>query len=430
MSIQTLTVNQPTSTAYRTGISFWGGMWLLLGILTLLFWFAQGMCFAHSTEKLVIRAKGLLFRAMLAQDFAFFESGALGAGKSADILSASVTGLAGMSAVTLGTILSAAAIIVAAVVATLAVAWKMSLVCSATIPIILASGWAHLRILSILEKQSKAAYQASVTYASEASSSMRTVASLGLEPHIATEHYQILEKQRHASAIATLKTSVLYATSQSLKYPVAALAFWWGGHLIVTENYSQFQYFFCYSGIIAGAFSAGAVFSFAPDISRARESVISIKAMLEREPKIKLADASGATLPECQGSVTFRSTSFAYPSRPGQKVLKNLELHVRPGEFVGVCGPSGSGKSTIVSLLERFYDPSAGAVLLDGKDIREANLQDLRRQLSLVSQESALFSGTIRNNIVLGCSWREVSDDEIKEACSQASILDFIESLP
>ncbi|KAI1176093.1 P-loop containing nucleoside triphosphate hydrolase protein [Nemania sp. FL0916] len=429
MSIQTLTVNPPTSTAYSTRISFWGWMWLLLAILTLLFWLIQGVCFAHSAEKLAIRAKDRLFRAMLSQDVAFFESGALGAGKSADILSASVSGLAGMSAVTLGTILSAAAIIVSAVVATLAVAWKMSLVCSATIPIILISGWAHLRILSILEKQSKAAYQASVTYASEASSSMRTVASLGLEPHIALEHHKILEKQRRASAIATLKTSVLYAISQSLKYPVAALAFWWGGHLIITEHYNQFQYFFCYSGIIAGAFSAGAVFSFAPDMSRARESATSIKEMLEREPRIKLTEAS-TTLPECQGSVTFRATSFAYPSRLDHKVLKSLELHVRPGEYVAVCGPSGSGKSTIVSLLERFYDPSAGAILLDGKDIRESNLSDLRRQLSLVSQESALFSGTIRNNIALGCSWKEVSDDEIKQACLQANILTFIESLP
>ncbi|KAI1818682.1 ABC multidrug transporter Mdr1 [Poronia punctata] len=430
MSIQTLTVYHPGSSAYTSKISFWGGLWLLLGFLTLLFWAIQGICFAHTSEKLVVRTKGLLFRNMLGQDFAFFDTGALGAGKSTDILSASVSGLAGMSAVTLGTILSATAIIVSAFVATVAVAWKMSLVCSATIPVILASGWAHLRILSILEKQSKAAYQASVTYASEASSSMRTVASLGLEPHIVVEHHRILEKQRHISAVATLKTSVLYAISQSLKYPVAALAFWWGGHLIVTDHYNQFQYFFCYSGIIAGAFSAGAVFSFAPDMSRARESAISIKDMLERESKITLEDTSSTRLPECQGSVTFRSTSFAYPSRPGQTVLKSLDLHVRPGEFVAVCGPSGSGKSTIVSLLERFYDPSAGAVLLDGKDIRGVNLQDLRRQISLVSQESALFSGTIRNNIALGCSWRDISDEEIKTACSQAHILEFIESLP
>ncbi|KAI2628689.1 P-loop containing nucleoside triphosphate hydrolase protein [Hypoxylon sp. NC1633] len=430
MSIQTLTVDTSQSTSFGSKISFLGWMWLMLGFLTLLFWLIQGFCFANSTEKLVIRAKTRLLHSMLAQDVAFFESGAVNAGKSAGLLAASVNGLAGMSAVTLGTLLSGVAIIVSAFIVAVSVAWKMALVCSATIPIILASGWAHLRILSILEKQSKAAYEASATYASEASSSMRTVASLGLEEHIASEHHKILEKQRHASAISTLKSSALFALSQCLKYPCAALAFWWGGRLIVTENYTMFQYFLCYSGIIAGAFSAGAVFSFAPDVSRAQESASDIKEMLEREPKISMRAGVGEVVETCEGSVTLQGVTFVYPNRPDKVVLENIDLHIRGGEYVAICGASGSGKSTIISLLERFHDPSAGAVLIDGRDIRKLHLGELRRQYSLVSQESALFSGTIRTNIELGCSWRTVSDEEIKQACSQANILDFIQSLP
>ncbi|KAI1281087.1 P-loop containing nucleoside triphosphate hydrolase protein [Xylaria sp. FL0933] len=429
-SIQALTVNPPTSSKYGSEISFWGWMWLELGLLMLLFWSIQGLCFAHSAERLTTRAKENLFRSMLAQDIAFFESGALGTGKVADILSSSVSGLAGVSAVTVGTVLTSAGIIISAVVVTLAIAWKLSLVCSATIPIILLSGWAHLRILSILEKKSKAAYQVSATYASEASTSMRTVASLGLEPHILKEHRDILEKQRHLSAISTFKSTALFALSQSIKYPVAALAFWWGGRLIVTDHYTQFQYFLCYSGIIAGAFAAGAIFSFAPDLSRARECASSIKELLERKPQFGTREAAGTHISDCQGAVTFRSMSFAYPTRPNRMVLKNINLHVRPGEYIALCGASGSGKSTIVSLLERFHDPTRGAVLLDGRDIRELDLHDWRKQLSLVSQESALFNGSIRSNIALGCSWRDVSDSEIRAACSRANILDFIESLP
>lgn len=324
MSIQALTVQVPQSTLHLD-ISFLGYMWLMLGFLTLLFWLIQGLCFADSAEKLIIRAKTGLLRSMLAQDIAFFESGAMDSGKSAGLLSTSVSGLAGMSAVTIGTLLSGIAIIVSAFVVTMAVAWKMSIVCSTTIPVILASGWAHLKILAILEKKSKAAYQASATYATEASSSMRTVASLGLEGHIASEHHNILEKQRRASAIYTLRSSALFALSQCLKYPCAALAFWWGGHLIVTEDYTMFQYFVCYSGIIAGAFSAGAVFSFAPDVSRAQESASDIKAMLEREPKISMHDGAGDVVESCQGAVSFRNTSFAYPSRPDKTVLKNID---------------------------------------------------------------------------------------------------------
>lgn len=402
----------------------------MLGLLTLLFWLIQGLCFAHSAEKLVIRSKNRLLRSMLAQEIAFFESGSIDAGKCAGLLSSSVAGLAGLSAVTLGTLLSASAIIVSAFVVTMVVAWKMSLVCSVTIPVILASGWAHLKILAIVEQQSKMTYQASATYASEASSSMRTVASLGLETLIVREHHDLLEKQRHISAISTLKSTGLFALSQCLKYPCAALAFWWGGHLIITEGYTMFQYFVCYSGIIAGAFSAGAVFSFAPDMSRARQCASDIKQMLEREPNIKMGKGVGDAVEQYEGTVTFHGTSFAYPTRPDRVVLKNFEIHIGAGEYVAICGSSGSGKSTIVSLLERFYDPTSGAVLVDGRDIRELSLQGLRMQMSLVSQESALFKGTIKSNIQIGCPWKTLSDEEIKEACAQANILEFIQSLP
>ncbi|KAI0428310.1 ABC transporter [Xylaria sp. FL1042] len=428
-SIQALTVNSPTSSKYGSEISFWGWMWLTLGLLMLLFWSIQGFCFAHSAERLTARAKESLFRSMLAQDIAFFESGALGSGKVADLLSSSVSGLAGVSAVTLGTVLTSAGIIISAVVVTLAVAWKLSLVSSATIPIILLSGWAHLRILSILEKKSKAAYQVSATYASEASMSMRTVASLGLESHILKERREILEKQRRLSAISTLKSSALFALSQSIKYPVAALAFWWGGRLIVTDHYTQFQYFLCYSGIIAGAFAAGAIFSFAPDLSRARECASSIKELLERKPQFGTGEAAGEHISDCQGAVTFCSMSFAYPTRPDRMVLKNIDLHVQPGEYIALCGASGSGKSTIVSLLERFHDPSHGAVLLDGRDIREIDLYDWRKQLSLVSQESALFNGSIRTTSALDTESESAVQKAIGEAAKDRTTISIAHRL-
>merc|ERR1740138_768251 len=102
------------------------------------------------------------------------------------------------------------------------------------------------------------------------------------------------------------------------------------------------------------------------------------------------------------GHIEFRGVSFRYPMRPDVQVYNGLNLTIEPGETVALVGPSGCGKSTAVSLLERFYDPQDGAVLLDGCDLRELKLSWLRRQIGLVSQEPVLFSGTIFDNIAAG----------------------------
>jgi len=105
---------------------------------------------------------------------------------------------------------------------------------------------------------------------------------------------------------------------------------------------------------------------------------------------------------------------------------------ITPGQYVAIVGASGSGKSTIIQLLERFYDPLAGRVLLDGQDICQLNVQDYRKQLALVSQEPTLYAGTVRFNVLLGSvkPFEEVSQEEIDQACRDANIYDFVMSLP
>ena len=123
-------------------------------------------------------------------------------------------------------------------------------------------------------------------------------------------------------------------------------------------------------------------------------------------------------------------TIFQYPSRPEVTVLKGLSVSVKPGQTLALVGPSGCGKSTVVSLIERFYDPGAGCLTLDGSDLRELNLQWLRSQIGIVSQEPVLFDTSIAGNIRYGANFREVSDDEVVEAAKAANIHNFIDSLP
>jgi len=163
--------------------------------------------------------------------------------------------------------------------------------------------------------------------------------------------------------------------------------------------------------------------------------------------------------------VASKELEFAYPRRPHIKVLRDintqvcyiyeaflsssgiilgslsafpftisnpqqLTVQISPGQFVAFVGPSGCGKTTMISLLERFYDPTDGTILFDAHDIKSLNVRRYRRSIALVQQEPTLYSGSVRDNIALGLEDRDPSDDEIVAACKQANIWDFVSSLP
>jgi ATP-binding cassette, subfamily B, bacterial MsbA len=134
------------------------------------------------------------------------------------------------------------------------------------------------------------------------------------------------------------------------------------------------------------------------------------------------------TLQRARGEVEFRGVEFIYQAEKGP-VLRGVDLRVPAGQRLAIVGRSGSGKSTLVSLIPRFYDPTAGQVLVDGHDVREYRLSDLRHQVSLVSQDVKLFDDTIRNNIAYG-AMREASEEEIEKAARAAHVLEFTERFP
>jgi ATP-binding cassette subfamily B protein len=139
------------------------------------------------------------------------------------------------------------------------------------------------------------------------------------------------------------------------------------------------------------------------------------------------ADESTAPLERFQGEIEFRDITFAYPTRPDSIVLRDFNLSAKAGQRIALVGPSGSGKTTSVSLLFRFYDPTSGEVLIDGKNVRDLSLTTLRRNLALVPQEVLLFGGTIRENIAYGKPG--ASKEEIVSAAKQANAHDYITAL-
>ncbi len=151
----------------------------------------------------------------------------------------------------------------------------------------------------------------------------------------------------------------------------------------------------------------------------------SIFELLDEESEVA---GGGLTLTRARGTLEFRELSFAYTPVKGE-VLKQVSFTARAGETLALVGRSGSGKSTLASLVPRFYDPTAGAILLDGHDIRDYRLSDLREQIALVSQDVVLFNDSIRNNIAYG-TLAERSEREIRMAAEAAHAMEFIEFLP
>ena len=150
-----------------------------------------------------------------------------------------------------------------------------------------------------------------------------------------------------------------------------------------------------------------------------------IFATLDAQPEITDAPEAIA-LPPVQGHVVFEHVGFRY--RSGGDILRDINLQVAPGEVIALVGPSGSGKTTLVNLLPRFYDPTAGRILVDGHELRQLTLDSLREQVGIVPQETLLFSGTIYDNIKYGKL--DATEEEILAAAKSANALEFIERLP
>ncbi len=158
---------------------------------------------------------------------------------------------------------------------------------------------------------------------------------------------------------------------------------------------------------------------------------------INRVPDIDSANPGGIKLAEVNGEIILEDVEFSYPSRPTIQVVKGLNLTFTAGKTAALVGASGSGKSTIISLVERFYDPSSGAIKLDGQDIKGLNVNWLRNQIGLVSQEPILFATTIKDNVahgLIGSKFESVSEEEkdalIKDACNKANADGFISKLP
>lgn len=149
---------------------------------------------------------------------------------------------------------------------------------------------------------------------------------------------------------------------------------------------------------------------------------------IKRRPDIDSYDPTGKTMDDIHGDIELRGVSFSYPARPDERIFEGFCLYIPSGLTVALVGESGSGKSTVIGLIERFYDPQSGEVLIDGINLKEYNLRWIRSKIGLVSQEPVLFTCSIKDNIAYGKEGATL--EEIRRAVELANADNFIQDLP
>ncbi|KAJ3058135.1 GTPase-activating protein, partial [Quaeritorhiza haematococci] len=293
-------------------------------------------------------------------------------------LASDATKVQGVSGVTLGTLLTVFTNLVGGIIVALCFGWKLALVATACLPLLVSAGVFRMKILTYFADKAKKAYQQSAQLATEAVASIKTVQALTLEGTVHDRYLQILHKPLMEAYRNAWTHTALYAISNCINFLVNALVFWYGGaQLIAYEGYTVRQMFVVFIAIVFGSMGAGRIFASAPDLIKAKQAGEDILRLLERKPRIDINSSTGSKLDKntIKGTIEFQNVNFTYPTRPHLPILKNLSLRADPGQFIALVGPSGSGKSTTIALLERFYDPTSGKIVLDGKDVKELDVK-------------------------------------------------------
>ena len=433
-----------------------GLMFFVIGLVAFSANVVGGSSFGRVSEKLIYNVRLLVFRSLLDQEILWHDSNGRIPAMLLQYFTRDASALAGLSATTVGTLVTIVVNLVASIILTHVLAWKIAIVLLATLPVLLGSGIMRLKALAKFHNRHQAVYATSIGLTVEAVESIKVVVSLSLEPYFLEAYKRSLTEPYKASFLEIAYTNFWLATAFSVSNLIYALAYWWGSQRIATGEYTQTDFFIVLPALLFSAQSCGQMFALAPDLSGARAAATRLIALLKMAPstltiptpdqertdygdekgqsqlQMIKPNTSGPAAPTAPSgtAIQFHDVHFHYPNRPA-KALSGVSMDITSGQFCALVGPSGAGKSTIISLLERFYMPSSGQILVNGRrnDVTEATAY--RFEVALVPQDNVLFDGSIRFNIALGARPNhEATNEEIERACQLANIRDMISTLP
>ncbi|KAI4575245.1 hypothetical protein MJG53_020447 [Ovis ammon polii x Ovis aries] len=405
-------------------------LFVAIGCLSLCTQFLQGYAFAKSGELLTKRLRKLGFRAMLGQDIGWFDDLRNSPGALTTRLATDASQVQGATGSQIGMMVNAFTNIAVAMIIAFFFSWKLSLVIVCFFPFLALSGAIQTRMLMGFATHDKESLEVAGQITNEALSNIRTVAGIGKEKQFIEAFEAELEKPYKTALRKANIYGLCFGFSQCIVFVANSASYRYGGYLIPNEGLHFSYVFRVISSVVLSATALGRASSYTPSYAKAKISAARFFQLLDRRPAINVYSSAGERWDNFRGQIDFVDCKFTYPSRPDVQVLNGLSVSVGPGKTLAFVGSSGCGKSTSVQLLERFYDPDQGKVMIDGHDSKNVNIQFLRSNIGIVSQEPVLFACSIMDNIKYGDNTKEIPKEKVIEAAKQAQLHDFVMSLP
>ncbi|XVE68021.1 hypothetical protein DITRI_Ditri09bG0034900 [Diplodiscus trichospermus] len=389
--------------------------------------FLEGYCWTRTGERQATRMRTRYLKAVLRQDVGYFDLNVTSTAEVVTSVSNDSLIIQEVISEKVPNLISRGVIFVGTYIAAFLILWRLAAVVFPFLLLLVIPTLIYGKILLSLARKIRVEYNKASTVAEQAISSIRTVYAFVGENKTISEFSSALQ----GSVKLGLKQGLakgLAIGSNGITFSIWAFIAYYGSRMVMYHGAKGGSVFMVGACIAVGGQQLGAALSNLKPLFEACSAAERINEVIKRVPKIDLDNMEGEILDNILGEVEFKEVEFAYPSRLESMIFKDFCLKIPAGKTVALVGSSGSGKSTVISLLQRFYDPLGGDILLDGVSVNKLQLKWLRSQMGLVSQEPTLFATTIKENILFGKE--DAGMEEVIGAAKASNAHNFISQLP
>ncbi|VDN02077.1 unnamed protein product [Thelazia callipaeda] len=408
---------------YTNSVLTYVYLYAVLGVIS---FFSSMSCLFVLSERQANEIRKHYFAALLRQQMVWYDKH--DSGTLTNTISLGIDRIRDGMGDKFGVLLQASTSFIVGIIIGFCYSWQMTLLMLSIIPFIIISLFGSAKTLSIMTRRQIEAYGLAGAIANEVISNIRTVTSFNAQYAEVTRYGDRLRRAQNVGIKGVLITGIFTGFFVFIIFASMGLVFWHGTNLVLENKMTPGMVFAVFWAVLGGSMRLGQAIPQIGVIISSKLAAGEIFHTIDAKPEIDCMSFKGLTQPSLLGCIELKDIHFRYPTRPEVKVLNGISFKVSPGSAVALVGHSGCGKSTIFGLLLRFYEQDAGLITIDGIPISDFNIQWLRRQIAVVSQEPVLFAATIEENLKLGDE--SLTEDAITEACILANAHEFIMKLP
>ncbi|XP_019190190.1 PREDICTED: ABC transporter B family member 9-like [Ipomoea nil] len=389
--------------------------------------YLQMSCWMVTGERQAARIRALYLQTILRQDIAFFDTETT-TGEVIGRMSGDTILIQEAMGEKVGKFIQFTSTFLGGFTIAFIKGWRLALVLSSCIPALVIAGGFMALLMSKMSSRGQVAYAQAGNVVEQTIGGIRTVASFTGEKRAIDQYDSKLQIAYKSTVQQGMASGIGLGVILLIVFSTYGLAVWYGGRMILHNGYSGGEVINVLMAIMNGGIALGQTSPSLNAFSSGQAVAYKMFQTIHRKPVIDVYDMSGTELEDVRGEIELKDVYFKYPARKDVQIFAGFSIYIPSGKTAALVGQSGSGKSTIISMLERFYDPDSGEVLLDGVNLKEFKVRWLRQQMGLVSQEPMLFATSIKENICYGKE--NATNEEIRTAIELANAAKFLDKLP